>query len=78
MAPASVRIRRPQEPAERGTQAERDSREALGRSRGGFGTNACVIADVLGRAVVFILTPDQAHELPHAIPLLDRLSGVSK
>ena len=53
-------------------------REALGRSRGGFGTKACVIADGLGRAVAFILAPGQAHELPHAIPLLDRLPGVPK
>jgi transposase len=35
-----------------------------------------VIADGLGRAVAFILAPGQAHELPHAIPLLDRLPGV--
>src|SRR3954466_14092524 len=37
----------------RGTPAERDTREALGRSRGGYGTKACVIADGLGRAVAF-------------------------
>src|SRR3954466_7845234 len=43
---------------------------ALGRSRGGYGTKACVIADGLGRAVAFILAPGQAHELPHAVPLL--------
>ena len=49
-----------------GTQAERDRREALGRSRGGFGSKACVIADGLGRAVAFILAPGQAHELPLA------------
>jgi transposase len=35
-----------------------------------------VIADGLGRAVAFILAPGQAHELPQAIPLLDRLPGV--
>jgi hypothetical protein len=35
-----------------------------------------VIADGLGRAVAFILAPGQAHELPHAIPLLERLPGV--
>src|SRR5918993_1904491 len=64
--------------AKRGTQAERDAREALGRSRGGYGTKACVIADGLGRAVAFILAPGQAHELPHAVPLLDRLPGVPK
>jgi transposase len=37
-----------------------------------------VIADGLGRAVAFILVPGQAHELPHAIPLLERLPGVPK
>jgi transposase len=35
-----------------------------------------VIADGLGRAVAFILAPGQAHELPQAVPLLDRLPGV--
>jgi transposase len=35
-----------------------------------------VIADGLGRAVAFIVAPGQAHELPHAIPLLDRVPGV--
>jgi transposase len=52
-----------------GTSAERDEREALGRSRGGFGTKACVIADASGRAIGFVLAPGQAHELPLA-PLL--------
>ena len=33
-----------------------------------------VIADGLGRAVAFILAPGQAHELPHAVPLLERLA----
>src|SRR3954453_20078614 len=61
-----------------GSSAERDHREALGRSRGGYGTKACVIADGLGRAVAFILAPGQAHELPQAIPLLERLPGVPK
>ena len=46
------------------TARQRDEREALGRSRGGYGTKACVIADGLGRAVAFILAPGQAHELP--------------
>src|SRR5919112_1024379 len=30
------------------TKAERDDREALGRSRGGFGTKACVVAEAGG------------------------------
>jgi transposase len=57
------------------TQAERDAREALGRSRGGWGTKACVVADAGGRAVAFALAPGQAHELPLAPDLLDRLPG---
>ena len=59
-----------------GSQAERDDREALGRSRGGYGTKACVIADASGHAIAFRIAPGQAHELPHAIPLLDHLPGV--
>ena len=41
-------------------------REALGRSRGGYGTKACVIAQGRGRAIAFALAPGQAHELPLA------------
>jgi transposase len=55
------------------TPAERDAREALGRSRGAYGTKACVIADGMGRAVAFALAPGQAHELPLAPGLLERL-----
>jgi transposase len=36
------------------------------------------MADASGRAIAFRIAPGQAHELPHAIPLLDRLSGVPK
>src|SRR5215212_1048889 len=36
--------------AKRGSQSEQNAREALGRSRGGSGTKACVIADGLGSA----------------------------
>ena len=60
----------------RGTSAQRDRREALGRSRGGFGTKACIVADGRGRAVAFALAPGQAHELPPAPGLLDRLPRV--
>lgn len=35
-----------------------------------------MIADGSGRAVAFRIAPGQAHELPHAVPLLDRLPGV--
>ncbi len=51
-------------------------REALGRSRGGYGTKACVIADGRGRAVAFALAPGQAHELPMAPGLLGCLPDV--
>jgi transposase len=47
-----------------GEAAERDRREALGRSRGGYGTKACVIADGGGRAVAFLLAPGQAQRRP--------------
>ena len=55
---------------------ERDRREALGRSRGGYGTKACVIADGRGRAVAFALAPGQAHEVLMAPGLLDCLPDV--
>ncbi len=42
---------------------------ACRRTRGGYGTKACVIADGSGRAIAFRIAPGQAHELPHAIPL---------
>ncbi len=60
----------------RGSQAERDDREALGRSRGGYGTKTCVIADAFGHTIAFRIALGQAHELPHAIPLLEQLPGV--
>ena len=54
--------------------ARRGAGEALGRSRGGYGTKACVIADGAGRAIAFVLAPGQAHELPLAPLLLAVLS----
>lgn len=49
--------------AKGGSTAKRDHREALGRSRGGYGTKVCVIADGQGRAIAFRIAPGQAHEL---------------
>ena len=37
-----------------------------------------MVADASGRAVAFRVAPGQAHELPHAVPLLDRLPGVPR
>ena len=59
-------------PKKGGSRASRDMREALGRSRGGYGTKACGIADGGGRAVAFHLAPGPAHELPTARTLLSR------
>src|SRR5215208_890842 len=59
-----------------GTSAERDVREALGRSRGGYASKACVIADASGRALGFALAPGPAHELPLAPLLLTLLSFI--
>ena len=35
-----------------------------------------MIADGAGRAVAFRIAPGQAHELPHAVPLLEELPAV--
>ena len=37
-----------------------------------------MIADSAGRAVAFHIAPGQAHELPHAVPLLATLPGVPR
>ena len=37
-----------------------------------------MIADGRGRAIAFRIACGQAHELPHAVPLLDRLPGVPR
>jgi transposase len=47
--------------------------EALGRSRGGFGTKIVGVCDAAGRLVDFVLTPGQAHELAPSLALLRRL-----
>src|SRR5215210_1391190 len=60
-----------------GSSAQRDEREAPGRSRGGFSTKASVIADGSGRAIGFALAPGQAHELPMAPVLLSFLTAVA-
>src|SRR5215203_2497036 len=75
-APRSGRTPRRRGGQKGGPRASRGEGEALGRSRGGYGTKAVVVADGSGRAVAFRIAPGQAHELPHAVPLLDRLPGV--
>src|SRR5215210_1211942 len=55
--------------------AQRDKREALGRSRGGFSTKVSVIVDGSGRAIGFALAPGQANELPMAPVLLSFLTA---
>ena len=59
------------------SSAQRDKREALGRSRGGFSTKASVIVDGSGRAIGFALAPGQANELPMAPVLLSFLTAVA-
>ena len=75
----SVRAHQKAANAEEGgatARSERDRREALGRSRGGYGAKACVIADGRGRAVALALAPGQAPELPMAPGLPDCLPDV--
>jgi transposase len=45
--------------------------QALGRSRGGFGTKLHILADALGNPLKFILTSGAAGDNPQALPLLD-------
>jgi transposase len=47
--------------------------EALGRSRGGFGSKIVGVCDAAGRLVDFVLVPGQAHELAPSLVLLKRL-----
>lgn len=49
--------------------------QALGRSRGGYGTKGHVLADAAGRAIAFVVTPGQAGELTQAEELLGFLPG---
>src|SRR3954467_8781658 len=59
------------------SSAQRDQREALGRSRGGFSTKASVIVDGSGRAIGFAAAPGQANELLMAPVLLSFLTAVA-
>ena len=78
MGPTSAPTGRLRGASKEDSSAQRVKHEALGRSRGGSGMKACVITGAIGRAVAFVLAPGQDHELPHAMPLLDTLSGVPK
>jgi transposase len=57
------------------TREDRAAVQALGRSRGGYGTKGHVLADAGGRAIGFLLTPGQDAELPQAGKLLAFLPG---
>jgi transposase len=76
-APRSALTRKPLVRQKGGSSAQRDQREALGRSRGGFSTKASVIVDGSGRAIGFALAPGQANELPMAPVLLSFLTAVA-
>ena len=72
-------IRAHQKPAgarkEERTPAASAEAQALGRSRGGYGTKGHVLADARGRAIAFVITLGQAAELPQAEKLLGFLPG---
>jgi transposase len=57
------------------TPAASAEAQALGRSRGGYGTKGHVLADAGGRAIAFVITPGQAAELLQAEELLGFLPG---
>ena len=65
--------------ARQGGRRQRGARlNALGRSRGGFGTKACTICDALGRAIAFALLPGQGHELSCAPTLLSTARALGR
>ncbi|EGG79188.1 transposase [Gluconacetobacter sp. SXCC-1] len=59
---------RRREPKKEASFEERDHREALGRSRDGYGTKVCVIADGHGKAFGFALAPDRLMNCPRHQP----------
>lgn len=50
-------------------------KEALGRSRGGFGCKIHAVVDALGLPIKFILTGGQAADITQAIPLMVGISA---
>lgn len=66
---APLRRRRPQKEDGTGGQAE----QALGRSRGGFGTKIHGAVSGLGLPAKLILTPGQASDMTHAKALIEGL-----
>src|SRR3954467_12572628 len=57
------------------TPAASAEAQALGRSRGGYGTKGHVLANAGGRAIAFAVTPGHAAELPQAEGRLGFLPG---
>ncbi len=69
--------RRPQEVLETAPELKtRQAMEALGRSKGGFGTKAVGLCDGAGRLLALELLPGQADELEAVPALFDALPGV--
>ena len=62
--------RGPGPPARRRGGKKGGADEALGRSRGGFGTKIHVIVDALGNPVEFVLTGGQEADVTQAEPLI--------
>jgi transposase len=54
-----------------GALKEGDADQALGRSRGGFGTKIHIMVDALGNPVEFILTGGQEADVTQAEPLIN-------
>lgn len=53
-----------------GAASSTAAQEALGRSRGGFGSKIHALTDALGLPIRFMLTPGQAADITQAIPLM--------
>ena len=57
-------------PARRWGEKKGGNDQALGRSRGGFGTKLHIAVETAGRPVELIVTPGQAHDMTQASRLL--------
>jgi transposase len=57
-----------------GARKKEGACQAIGRSRGGLTTKIHAIVDALGNPVAVSLTPGQASDISHAVPLLEEVA----
>ena len=60
-----------------GYEKDSQEQEALGRSKGGFGTKVHTIVDALGNPLEFILTAGQRHDITQAHALIEKITNTT-